>query len=279
MPKRWPTLLQNILEIFDLKPARVAAAAKRIAEQRGMPGISRQQLLRIRSGRAQPTEGKIFLLVAAVREMTGFAFCATDLFQLEPLMAEGVRYLDPVSSPGSKGLPLPSSTLPPAESEFETLYVEYGVLLRSIAMRRYRVPPDDAEALVHDTFIAYLERHTSIREVKPWLMGAVGNKCKHYWRDRKHEAPMPDGIAESAADGEDLDELAWRISVGAVVARLGEKCRETLRGYYWRGETNERIAANLATSPGYVRQLLVSCRRRVKELLQGHEEDSHETPR
>ena len=269
MPTRRPTLLQNIVEIFDLKPARVAAVAKRIAERLGIPGLSRQQLLRIRSGRAQPTEAKILVIVAALREMTGYALRATDLFQLEPLMAEGVRYLDPLSSPGSEGVLLPSATLPPEESEFETLYLEYGVLLRSIAMRRYRVPPDDAEALVHDTFIAYLERHTSIREVKPWLMGAVGNKCKHYWRDRKHEAPMPDGVAETAAGGEDLDELAWRISVGAVVARLGAKCRETLRGYYWRGETNERIAENLATSPGYVRQLLVSCRRRVKEMLEG----------
>ena len=80
---------------------------------------------------------------------------------------------------------------------------------------------------------------------------------------------MPDAIEERPAGGEEAEEGAWRISVGAAVARLGEKCRETLRGYYWRDESNERIAANLATSPGYVRQLLVSCRRRVKELLQG----------
>ena len=30
-----------------------------------------------------------------------------------------------------------------------------------------------------------------------------------------------------------------------AVARLGEKCRETLRGYYWREESNERIAAKM----------------------------------
>jgi RNA polymerase sigma factor (sigma-70 family) len=232
-------------------------------------GISRQQLLRIRKGEARPTDQKIFILVAAIREMTGYAVRATDLFCLEPAMAEGMPYLNPISSPGPRGLTLPQSIPPTGESEFEALYLEYGVLLRALAMRRYHIPPDDAEALVHDTFIAYLERHTVIRELKPWLIGAVSNACKHYWRDRKRESPLPETIEETPGGRDDAEEWAWRISVGSVVARLGEKCRETLRGYYWRDESKETIAAQLATSPGYVRQLLVSCRRRVKELLRG----------
>jgi RNA polymerase sigma factor (sigma-70 family) len=264
------TPLERILEIFGLRSREVVATAKRVAGELGLSeGISRQQLLRVRKGQAHPTDTKIYLLVAAMRELTGYAIRASDLFRLEPALAEGMPYLNPISSSRPRGLTLPESIPPTGESEFERLYLEYGVLLRTIAMRRFHVPPDDAEALVHDTFIAYLERHTVIREVKPWLMGCVGNACKHYWRDRKREAPLPETIEERPAGGDDAEEWAWRISVGAVVARLGEKCRETLRGYYWRDETKERIAENLATSPGYVRQLLVSCRRRVKEMLQG----------
>ncbi len=268
MPDRG-TPLDRIFAIFGLKPLHVVTAAKRVARELGFEeAISRQQLLRIRKGRARATDYKIFLIVAAIRELTGYAVRASDLFRLEPALAEGMPYLNPVSSRSPRGFTLPEST-PTGESEFEALYLQYGVLLRSIAMRRYHVPPDDAEALVHDTFIAYLERHTVIREVKPWLMGAVGNACKHYWRDRKREAPMPEGMEETPVQRDDAEEWVWRISVGACVARLGEKCRETLRGYYWREETNEQIAGKLATSPGYVRQLLVSCRRRLKELLHG----------
>jgi RNA polymerase sigma factor (sigma-70 family) len=271
MPDRSPTPLARVFASLRLKPLHVAASANRIAQLLGMKeGLSRQHLLRIRKGTAHATEGKIFLIVAAVRELTGYAVRAADLFQLEPALAEGMADSNPVSSRGLRGLILPEPTPPTDETEFEALYLQYGVLLRTIAIRRYHVPPDDAEALVHDTFIAYLERHTVIRELKPWLMGAVGNSCKHYWRDRKREAPMPETMDETpAGTADEADEWAWRISVGAAVARLGEKCRETLRGYYWREESNERIAASLSTSPGYVRQLLVSCRRRVKELLQG----------
>jgi RNA polymerase sigma factor (sigma-70 family) len=168
---------------------------------------------------------------------------------------------------------VPDDTGASGEEPFDALYSQYGLLLRSIAIRRYGIPPDDAEALVHDTFVAYLERHTHIREVKPWLMGAVGNTCKHYWRDRKREAPLPDGLLEHSDPTAEIDanRSMWRITVAAVVARLGERCRETLQRYYWAQESTESIAKALDTSPGYVLRLLMACRRRVRDLLKGAE--------
>jgi DNA-directed RNA polymerase specialized sigma24 family protein len=66
---------------------------------------------------------------------------------------------------------------------------------------------------------------------------------------------------------ESLNHWMRRVTIAAVLARLGTKCRETLRRYYLREQSKEAIAAHLDTSPGYVLQLLVTCRRRAKELL------------
>jgi len=160
----------------------------------------------------------------------------------------------------------PSS--PTNAKEFEALYTEYGVLLRGIAIRRYNIPPDDAEALVHDIFTAYLQRRDYVRELKGWLIGAIGNASKDYLRRRKREEPLlpehdqrPDQAAEEKAE-------RWMttMTMATVMARLGEKCRETIRRYYFHEESKEAIAEQLATSPGYVLQLLVSCRRRVREI-------------
>jgi RNA polymerase sigma factor (sigma-70 family) len=153
-------------------------------------------------------------------------------------------------------------------NEFEALYTEYGVLLRSIAIRRYNIPPDDAEALVHDIFTAYLQRQAHVRELKPWLMGAIGNASKDYLRRRKREEPLlpeHDQTADQAAE-QKAERWMVNMTVATVIARLGEKCRETLRRYYFHEESKESIAKELATSPGYVLQLLVSCRKRVREL-------------
>ena len=56
------------------------------------------------------------------------------------------------------------------------------------------------------------------------------------------------------------------LTVASVVARLGEKCREALRRYYFHEESKESIARELSTSPDHVLQFVLSCRRRVREL-------------
>ena len=283
------TRLQRALTAFRLKSLHVVKTAELIAGELGRPGISRQHFSRLKSGRAMASEERIFIVVAAFRELTGRALRACDLFDVEPETGSGA--LRPLSlaaaaavNGGNASVPLSSNAhsspwrvFVPDEpgqrdtQEFEELYTQYGVLLRSIAMRRFGVPPDDAEALVHDTFVAYLERHTIIRDVKRWLMGAVGNACKNYWRARKREAPrLPehDETADPAAD-EAVEQRMRRSAVVAVLAQLGTKCRETLRRYYLGEETKEAIAEELSTSPGYVLKLLIACRQRAYEVFCG----------
>jgi RNA polymerase sigma factor (sigma-70 family) len=275
------------MDALRLKPNHVVRIANRIATEMGFRrAISRQYLCKLRSGRMHATEEKILLLVMAIRELTGYVVRASDLFALEPpapgwpgplltpdILPHGCNPLVPISSVGAafraRRVSVSDQTGTSGDDAFEALYTEYGLLLRSIAMRRYGIPPDDAEALTHDTFVAYLQRHTKIHDLKPWLMGAVCNACKHYWRDRKREAPLPEDFEETIdpAANCSADSWAWRITVAGLVARLGTQCRETLQRYYWGDESKETIAATLSLSPGYVLHLLSSCRQRIREML------------
>lgn len=284
-----PTRLQKFIEKLGLKALDIVREANRIAFDEAVESISRRHFLRLRQGHATATAERIYIIVAAIRSLTGMFVQATDLFVLQPATPEPGDASWETSWPHpperlsvsshrrtSGALWSTASTVrsvtdpsPPSDaSEFEALYTEYGVLLRSIAIRRYNIPPDDAEALVHDIFTAYLQRREHVRELKGWLIGAIGNASKDYLRRRKWEEPLlpehdekPDQAAEEKAE-------RWMLNmtVATVMARLGEKCRETLRRYYFHEESKESIARELATSPGYVLQLLVSCRRRVREL-------------
>ncbi len=283
--------LQHVIRAFGLKPLDIVREAQRLAEALGRPSISRHQLGRIRAGSAVASESKIYIIVAAMRSMTGMLLGASDLFDVEPLSAEGVSVnsipslhlmmsgvMDssnvcvPVSSGGRVSRvrrPFVGQEPGSTEEAFESLYTEYGLLLRTIAMRRYRVPPDDAEALVHDIFTAYLERRAYVREAKGWLIGAIGNACSNYLRKRKPETqllPEHEETADNATEAH-LEQWMRRTTIASLLARLGERCRETLRRYYLREESKETIAAHLDTSPGNVLQLLVSCRKRAQETL------------
>lgn len=289
MPVERPqTRLQQFIDQLGLKAKDITDEADRISMAEGVESISRQHFLRLRQGRSSATEERIYIIVAAVQSLTGMLIRATDLFLLQPaatghgsLPWEALRGLShglPVSShrrnSGSwQGMTEDSH---PADAQaFEALYTEYGVLLRSIAMRRYNIPPDDAEALVHDIFTAYLQRRTYVRDLKPWLIGAIGNASKDYLRRRRREEPLLPEHHEIADQGAEDHAERWIVNMTAatVIARLGEKCRETLRSYYFREESKESIAHRLATSPAYVLQLLVSCRRRVRALYDSMRSD------
>jgi RNA polymerase sigma factor (sigma-70 family) len=159
-----------------------------------------------------------------------------------------------------------------ASEAFETLYTEYAVPLRGIAIHRYHVPPDEAEELVHEAFIAYLERHTAIRDVKGWLMGTVRFKCTHYWRERKREAPLLPEQEEAAhpTAEQDVHSAVAKLTVATAIRQLGENCRETIRRFYWLDESLHEIAACYAISENNVKKMLFTCRRRMRDFISRH---------
>ena len=277
-----PTRLQKFIEDLGLRALDIIREAERIASEEGVESISRSHFHKLRQGRVSATAEKIYIVVAAIRSATGMLVQATDLFVLQPATPRAAAFSFDLSwprpEPGSVSFPRGTSgglrdtvrsvtdpSHPTNAKEFEALYIEYGVLLRAIAIRRYNIPPDDAEALVHDIFTAYLQRREYVRELKGWLIGAIGNASKDYLRRRKREEPL---LPEHDQKPDQAAEERWmlNITMAWVMARLGEKCRETIRRYYFHEESKESIAEQLATSPGYVLQLLVSCRRRVREL-------------
>lgn len=294
------TRLQHVLRTLGLKPVHVVREAQRLAGELGRPSLSRQHFGRIRSGQAAASEDKIYIIVAAMRSVTGVLFLPSDLFDVEPMLPDRVvsGFLEPfprrtVRAARRSALSIPVSSdshitrvwrlfvlqdSGSTEGAFESLYTEYGLLLRAVAIRRYHIPSDDAEALVHDIFTAYLERRAYVRDARGWLLGAIGNASSNYLRKRKPETELLpehekaiDGAAEDAAD-----QWMRRLTVASVLAQLGTKCRETLRRYYLGEQPKEQIAAELETSPAYVLQLLVTCRKRAQELLRKRSGSSHE---
>ena len=73
-------------------------------------------------------------------------------------------------------------------------------------------------------------------------------------------------IHKSAPDST-LADWERRLTVSAMLARIGPKCRETLRGFYLADETNTAIAQRLRKAPTYIYVLLSACRKRLSKLF------------
>ncbi len=155
-----------------------------------------------------------------------------------------------------------------AAQAFEVLYREHAALLCAAARHRYRIPPEDVEALVHDVFASVLERRPRVDDMRAFLLGAIHNAARYYWRKRRFEAPLLEEHENAADDSTaaGVDRWITNLSLAAALAQLGPKCRETLRRYYLEEQSPREIAAHLGTTAAYVMQLLSGCRKRAREI-------------
>lgn len=158
---------------------------------------------------------------------------------------------------------------------FEEVYLQHALKLRKIAIRKFSIPPSEAETLVHDVFATYFTHASSVNAVEPYLVGAICNASRLYLRRAGAAAALFCGEAPCAATPGDalVDEISRKLLLSRMLARAGGRCRDLLRRYYYEGETTEAIAGAIGSTPGSVLVFLHKCRRRAlaayKALVEG----------
>jgi RNA polymerase sigma factor (sigma-70 family) len=151
-------------------------------------------------------------------------------------------------------------------------YLAHAVLLRRVAISKFRVPHTDADALVHDVFINYLAvaQRAQPCDVRGYLVAAICNASRNYWRSKRNEdrifASDVDGLAlpEASVEADTFVDVANAHAVASILARLGERCRDVLRRYYLEDEDTSSIAAAIRTTCSNVNYLMHSCRKRAR---------------
>ncbi|HEX7154987.1 MAG TPA: sigma-70 family RNA polymerase sigma factor [Thermoanaerobaculia bacterium] len=168
--------------------------------------------------------------------------------------------------------PDPPSDAPEA---FEEAYLQFAPLLRKIAIGKFRIPPADAESLVHDVFATYFTNAQEVHEVGPYLVGGICNASRQYRRrtDAANELFCGESPCAAAPAEPMVREVERRILLGRMLARIGSRCREILEQYYVNGESTDAIAQRLRFKATTVHILLHKCRKRA--LLAYHAMERH----
>jgi RNA polymerase sigma factor (sigma-70 family) len=154
------------------------------------------------------------------------------------------------------------------EDEFVQLYEANLGLLVSLAVRKFQVPYGDAEGLAHEVFLSYLKRRNEIRELHKWMIGAICNASRHYWR--KHDRNFDQLDEESASIAADpisahvMDWLPARIAAGEALAVLSPRHQHILRLRYYEGYSVPEIAEELGVTAKYAQKLVIKCLRRAE---------------
>lgn len=156
------------------------------------------------------------------------------------------------------------------ELSFETIVPKLQPKLRRV-LARYRVPVEDAEDILQQSFLDLVYKQKSIYNPEAWLLATVRNRCIIYWRRRRSQVcesvdlAILDLLAQPEAPRQSKAML--RHDLERVLGQLPERCRALLRLRYGLGYKPAEVAAALGYQPSSVRKVTSRCLSRLTRQL------------
>jgi RNA polymerase sigma factor (sigma-70 family) len=158
------------------------------------------------------------------------------------------------------------------ESQFEALYMEQSDFLYSVAVKKFRVPESEAETLVHEVFLGYLKHAHEIRELHGWLLGAICNASRYYWRSHDRTGVVGEQFDRIDPKSENiLASLPDQLAAHEALACLTPRCQNVLRLRYFDGCSIAEIATSLGLTAKYTQKLVTKCLRRAERMYKAKE--------
>ncbi|HEV7425973.1 MAG TPA: sigma-70 family RNA polymerase sigma factor [Thermoanaerobaculia bacterium] len=110
--------------------------------------------------------------------------------------------------------------------DLEQLHLGMRNLLHSIPRKRYGLTADEAEEVVQQAWLLFLEKRGLIRVARPWLIGTVANLCKRQIGAsmRRRETFVSDDILAELPD-RNADSSDDNIALRQALASLSKESR------------------------------------------------------
>jgi RNA polymerase sigma factor (sigma-70 family) len=150
-------------------------------------------------------------------------------------------------------------TVPPDRAA--AAYGAHHKVLRYVGSQKFHIPDEDVEDVIHEVFLAFMRNEAKIacteRDERSWLVGAMCNASRYYWRKRRGDEPQPD---EEPIDPARLaDEAITRGILRNVLDRLPERCRAVLWRRYGEEYTPREIGEAESLKRGSAKNLISKC--------------------
>ena len=163
-------------------------------------------------------------------------------------------------------LPVPPSE--PQPDEIGDLYILHRPLLLHIACRKFRIGENEAESLLQEVFLSFMTTTTKVENVKAWLVAAMCNASRHYWRAQGKTESLPENFDDQSDPQTNglADRVAIEMTLRQALDYLQPRCRDTLFLHYFEGRSAVDVANELQTTSRYAEKLIHNCLKRVREI-------------
>jgi RNA polymerase sigma-70 factor (ECF subfamily) len=184
----------------------------------------------------------------------------------------------PIAKEGTEA-PAPSRAVTSKPAELPAKPASLEQLLRDVQPKltqilgRYRIPAQDADDVLQETFLTLIHKWDVVRNPEAWLVVTLRNRCLIYWRNqRKHlfqavDTAILEMLSEPVAPRQKTTEL--RYDLDRLINRLPSRCRSLLRLRYSLGCSSAEMAERMGYQQSSIRKVTSRCLASLtRELLQ-----------
>lgn len=139
-----------------------------------------------------------------------------------------------------------------------------------MACVKFGISEADGEPLLHDVLLSFLTAAMRIESPRAWLVAAMCNASRAYWREQRRAAAAEPVTIEEIAELSgpfDVETLQRELLVRAILQKLRPRDRLVLRLHYYERLTVEEIAAQFHTTAAYAGRLVSKALRRARAEL------------
>jgi RNA polymerase sigma factor (sigma-70 family) len=151
--------------------------------------------------------------------------------------------------------------------DLEALYLHTSKVLRSIPHRRFGLSAQQAEDIVQDAWLLFLEKRGYVRTPRTWLAGTVSKLCLQLLdRMRRRQTENDGELLETIVDPKGTDHDT-RMIVRQAMSRLDGRSRELCTQIAIEGRSYADVSASLSLPAGSVGPLYIRAKNKLRKAL------------
>ncbi|MFA6957752.1 MAG: RNA polymerase sigma factor [Thermoanaerobaculia bacterium] len=154
--------------------------------------------------------------------------------------------------------------------DVDELHRKLRNVLFSIPLRRYGMSNDEAEELVQEAWLLFLEKRREIRKARPWLTGTLANLCKQEIQRNRRNRETSFAIDDEGPEIPDERPVinADVLAVREVLGRTDERTRELCTLIGMEGLSYDEVSSELEMPLGSVGPLYIRAKQRLRKQLE-----------
>ncbi len=153
--------------------------------------------------------------------------------------------------------------------DLESLYTSVQKVLYSIPQRKFGFNRDQAEDVVQDAWMLFLEKRAYVRTARSWLAGTVSNLCLRQLDRLRRSRGLTSEDAELAdiPDPKSAESNQTRLIVRQALSRIDARSRQLCHRIGIEGHSYEDVSTSMLLPLGSVGPLYIRAKKKLRKAL------------